>query len=258
MLHWTDMIDFTLHRLGLGKREIIVYKTILEYSKIAPSHISRLTKIGRTTVYSVAKELLHKNLIIEDVSGKIVYYSPADQKKLESIVQDESKKVAEKGMLINELQEYIQSIPKSKTFSIPKIKMVSENDVLDYLYSATQTWDASLSGTDTTWWGFQDIPFVQVYEKWIDWYWTKVSKKTHLKMLTNSAPIEERMRSKKYTRRNLKFIENTELTATQWVVGNYVIMIITAQRPYYLIEINDSVLAHNMREMFKLLWEKTD
>jgi predicted transcriptional regulator len=252
------MIDEILHNLGLGKKEVVIYKQILEYGKIAPAHLSRLTAIQRTTVYSVAKELIEKGLITEDVSGRSVYYSPVDAAHLDTINRNELRKLEEKRSYIQKLQQYIISLPKSKSFSVPKIKMINENDVLDYLYSATPIWNNSLTGNDHTWWGFQDISFVTTYESWIDWYWTTISKKTQLKMLTNADSIEEKMQSKNYTRRNLKFIQNTELTATQWVVGDYVIMIITAQRPYYLIEIHDSVLAHNMREMFKLLWNKTE
>jgi len=39
-------------------------------------------------------------------------------------------------------------------------------------------------------------------------------------------------------------------------VGSYVIFIMTKQRPFYLVEIHDSVIAHNSRELFKTIWEK--
>jgi len=50
--------------------------------------------------------------------------------------------------------------------------------------------------------------------------------------------------------------EPSKFTATTWIAGDYLVMIITNQRPHYLVEIYDATLAHNMREVFKGLWKK--
>jgi hypothetical protein len=47
-----------------------------------------------------------------------------------------------------------------------------------------------------------------------------------------------------------------DLTSATWVNGDYIIMITTRQRPHYLVQIHDKTLAHNMREMFKNIWER--
>jgi hypothetical protein len=47
-----------------------------------------------------------------------------------------------------------------------------------------------------------------------------------------------------------------EFTATQAVLGDYVIYAMTDEKPFYMIEIHDRVMAHNFRQVFKLLWEK--
>ena len=57
------------------------------------------------------------------------------------------------------------------------------------------------------------------------------------------------------TRRQIRFWEgDSDFTGTLWMVGDYIIMIQTVERPFYLVEIHDAVLAHNMREVFKKLW----
>ena len=43
---------------------------------------------------------------------------------------------------------------------------------------------------------------------------------------------------------------------TLWIVGDYIIMIQTLEKPFYLVEIKDAVLSHNMREVFKKLWKE--
>lgn len=78
-----------------------------------------------------------------------------------------------------------------------------------------------------------------------------------LKLLSNKSPIEKKMKKKKYQQRHIKFWNDTKkITATTWITGDYLIMIITNQRPHYLVEIHDATLAHNMREMFKGFWKK--
>ena len=56
-------------------------------------------------------------------------------------------------------------------------------------------------------------------------------------------------------RSEVRYIKDEKLSATNVVIGDYILMIITSKRPHYLIEIHDSVMAHNMRQMFKNLWE---
>ena len=250
------MLEKVLSELGLGEKEQAVYKLILEHGKIAPALLARLAGIKRTTVYSVANELVDKGLIIEDWGGKILYYIPSRENELEKIITKEKEKSKSKESSIRELQEILKSIPESKTYSVPKIRFIDEADLEKYLYEATPRWHESMLTTDATWWGFQDHTFVEKFEKWIDWSWEKAPKPIKLKLLTNESDIEEKMKSKKYSeKRALKFWHKNEFTGTQWIIGSYIVLVMTKQRPYYLVEIHDSVMAHNMREVFKNIWK---
>lgn len=250
------MIEKTLNSLGLGNKEIAIYKLILEHGKIAPGVLSRLAKINRTTVYSVAKELKDKGLIIEDLGGKTLYYLPSREQELEKIIKKDQENLKEKQSSIRELQEFLKNAPGSKTYSVPKIRFVDETDIQDYLQSESPKWNESMLATDTTWWGFQDHSFVEEFEGWITWYWKIAPKEIDLKLFSNDKEIEGHMAKKNLDRRKIRFWNGTnDFTATQWVVGSYIIMIVTNQKPYYLVEIHDSVMAHNMREVFKKLWE---
>ena len=251
------MLENVLNQLGLGEKEQAIYMLILEYGKIAPALLSRLSKINRTTVYSVANELKEKGLIMENLGGKTLYYLPVREDELKKIIEEDREKAKQKEKSIHELQEILKNSPESKTYSVPKIRFVEESDLEQFLYEATPRWYENMLTTDSTWYGFQDHTFVEKFEKWIDWSWDRASQPIKLKLLTNASGIEEKMKSKKYSeRRVLKFWNNSEFTGTQWVVGSYVILIVTKQKPFYLVEIHDSVIAHNMREVFKNVWNK--
>src|SRR5258706_6156610 len=242
------MLEKILKELGLGEKEQTIYKLILEYGKVAPALLSHLAKINRTTVYSVAKELKDKGLIIEDLGGKTLYYLPVRESGLEKIIEIEKEKTKSKENSIRELQQVLRNIPESKTYSVPKIRFIDEADLESYLYEAYPRWVESMMKNDATWWGFQDHTVIEKFEKWIDWSWDHSPKEIELKLLTNKSDIEKKMEAKKYSdRRQLKFFKDTEFSASQLIAGDYILLLVTQQRPYYLVEIHDSVLAHNMR-----------
>lgn len=253
----SHMLETILHQLGLGNKELAVYRLIVEHGKIAPALVGRLANINRTTVYSVAKELKDKGLIIEDLGGKSLYYLPAREADLEKIITREQARVKQTESAVHDLQTWLQAMPNSQTYSVPRIRFVDEADLENYLYEATSRWCASGEKIEQTWWGFQDHTFAERFEKWIDWFWTTTPDEVTLKMFSNQSPVEQKMTRKKYAkRRQIRFWDGNEFSATQWVVGEYLILIVTKQRPYYLVEIHDSVLSHNMRAMFKSMWEK--
>jgi hypothetical protein len=58
--------------------------------------------------------------------------------------------------------------------------------------------------------------------------------------------------------RVIKYIDTKKhsFTASNMVLGDYILYIAANEKPYYMIEIHDRVMAHNLRETFKMLWEK--
>jgi len=252
-----DNLDKTLDKLGLSLKAKKIYKLILETGKIAPALVARKTGINRTTVYSVANELKMRGLIVEDLGGKTLYYLPSGDAEIEKILVKDKKDFAEKEEGLSELKDVLKVITQSKTFSIPKIRFIAEEDLEKYLHDATPHWIESNLANDPTWWGFQDHTFVEEYKSWIVWFWKHAPKDVSLKLFSNDSAIESEMVSENIDRRQIRFWEGEDaITGTLWVIGSYIVLIVTAQKPFYLVEIHDSVMAHNMREVFKKLWEK--
>jgi sugar-specific transcriptional regulator TrmB len=250
-----DTLDKALDKVGLSQKERKVYKTILEHGKIAPALVARKTGINRTTIYSVASELKARGLVVEDLGGKTLYYMPASEGEIDRVLGKDKKALMEKEKGLAELKEALKLIPQSKTFSIPKIRFVAEEDLEKYLYDATPRWTENQLVNDTTWWGFQDHTFVEHYRNWIVWFWKQAPEVIDLKLFSNESQIESDMRTEQITRRQIRFWKGeNKISGTQWIVGSYIISIITNERPFYLVEINDAVLANNMREVFKRLW----
>jgi predicted transcriptional regulator len=254
------MLDLDLSSMGLTDNQVAIYRAILEFGKTTPARLSVQTGINRTTVYAVGKELLQKGFIQEDTLKGVTYYYPTSPKELAKITKRERQALVQKELAIAELAKAMQTLPQSKSYAVPRIKFIEHEDrVAEFLYSESHKWLGVLPPEKRVWYGFQDHTFVEhgPYRKWIEWYWKDFSEKDSLYLLSNDSSIEKQMRVVEYERRRIKFWKKDfDFTESQWIVGDYSIMIMTRQRPHYLVEMHDAVYADNMRKLFKNLWEE--
>ncbi len=249
------VIQQVLQQLGLGTKEISVYLTILQQGKVTAADIATLTKINRTTVYAIAKELLKKGFIQESV-GKRTYYVARPLEDLVRITEQDREKLNQKEHLIQSAIGELKLLSRNERYEVPRLTFIEEDGLAQHMYQQSERWTESILQTDGIWHGFQDHSFVEHYEDWIDWYWAqKFSKDVVLRCFTNDSEIEKKMAKKQLTRRRMKFWGNNEITSTFWVNGDHVVVIVTRTRPHYLFEIKDRLLATNLREVFGKLWE---
>lgn len=252
------MLEKKLKLLGFADKEIKVYLTILNKGQATPTEIAELTGIKRPTVYSITKELAKKGVIEEEKAAKKRRFIALSPDMLNNLARQEEWKLVEKKKLIAEAISAIEEIKKDSTYSIPKISFVVEEELERYLYKQSEIWAKSIMGQDKVWWGYQDPGLVSIYQDWIDWFWKKCAPKNlELKLLTNESEFETEMAKRGYNNRLIKFWKKAgDFTATTWVNGDYLVLISTKQHPYYLVQIHDAILAHNMREMFKSIWKE--
>ncbi|MDD5340814.1 MAG: helix-turn-helix domain-containing protein [Patescibacteria group bacterium] len=252
-------INQTLKKLGLNDKEIQVYLALLKSGKTKPSVLANLTKLKRASLYHIAKGLLAKGLISEDFGGKTLQFVPLPPESLEKILEQSKRELAEKETLIKKAISEISLISAEKAYPVPKIRFIEENNLKKFLFDNLVKWQKEVINADGVWWGFQDHSFVENYSKWISATWqTKESKDKHYQaqIFTNESKIEAQIKNKyPKDKRRVRFLANQNFTATLWVCGDYLIVIATHQHPFYSFEIHDQLLAQNMRETFKKLWE---
>lgn len=249
-----------LKQLGFSDKEVKVYLAILQQGKVTPAAVAELAHLNRSTVYSIAKTLIKKGVISEDLGGKMRYLLARSPEDLALIIDKEAKRLEDKKKMVNNAIHELQAFTKGTQYSIPKIVFIPGDELENYLYKQSPVWNESILKKDktATWWGFQDRYFVSHYEGWIDWYWeTSAPKEISLKLLSNESA--EEIKEKKFSQRKIKFFKGGgDFTGTVWINGDYVIMIVCAKRPHYLVEIHDELLAHNLREVFKGTWKTVE
>ncbi|MFA6072103.1 MAG: helix-turn-helix domain-containing protein [Janthinobacterium sp.] len=248
----------SLKALGFNEKQIQLYMIILQAGKVKPADLAVQSGINRTTVYSIAKELIKMGVIAEDQSSEGQYLIALPPEDLEKIIHREEKALEVKKASLQTALKEIKKVAQGTKYHVPKVTFISEEDLEHHLYKQAPIWTESAKKYDSIWWGYQDPSFSEHYERWIDWYWTTGpgAKDVSLKMLTNQSGIEEIMKKKKYINRKTKFWDKTkDFTATTWIVGDYIIYIYADKRPHYMVEIYDAPLAKNQREIFKGLWD---
>jgi DNA-binding MarR family transcriptional regulator len=254
------MIEDQLKKIGLSDKEVSVYLCILQHQKILPSRVAALTAINRPTVYSVSKELAKKGLIAEDIAGSAKYLVALGEESLNNLAKQEENKLTELKHQLPEVINALREMPKGGKYSIPRIRFIDEPQLRDFLKQESPIWAKSALAGDKAWWGFQDDTLLEHYQDWADYFWTTFPSTIKLNLFTNKKEIETKVMARKtYSdQRHIKYLENNaEFTATHVVVGDYILFIMTHERPHYLIEIYDRVMAENTRQVFKRLWDAT-
>lgn len=254
------MIDQTLANLGFSPKECAIYLALLQHGKMTPAELAKLTRISRPTVYSVAKELIKKGVLLEDLGEKSRMLIAKQPDDLVVLTNREQKELEEKKRAVDRAIQELKTVAQSNKYAIPKIVFIPEEEVNDYFYKQTAKWHQSIMADDGCWWGFQDHTLVEEYKDYIDWHWTKISPpKMVLRLLSNESKIEDKMKTNPYPNRHIRFWQSQgEFTASTWVCGDYVIMAVTNQHPHYLVEIHDATFAANLRLVFKGIWASLD
>jgi predicted DNA-binding transcriptional regulator len=251
------MAENLLRELGLGEKEITIYLAILRSGKTTAAELSTITKINRTTVYAVAKELISKGIVAEDISTPVAHLLALPPKDLNNLVTREQAELENKKALVDRAVEELKLVVADTKYSIPKLVFIGEGEVEKYLYQQTPIWIESTKEKGGVWWGFQDPSILENYGVWIDWFWKKANKgRVELQLLTSDSAVEAQLQGK-YPGRQVKFWKEggQKFTSTIWVIGDYIVMVNTTQKPHHLVEIHDSGMAHNLREFFKGIWQ---
>lgn len=252
-------INTTLQKLGLNEKEVAIYTALMKNGKATPSTLAKLTKINRATVYNIAKSLQSLGIIAEDLGGKTLYFAPLPAKSLEQIIQRPIRELREKESLIKQAMDELSLITARKEYPTPKIRFVEENDLRNFLYENMEKWQTSVRACDKVWWGTQDYTFLEEYGEFVDWYWEQpFAKDVNMYQIGNESKAEKEMQQKHAgALRDVRFSTDVDFTSSVWVGGEYLIMIVTKQHPFYLFEIHDATLAHNMRQVFKKMWHES-
>lgn len=245
-----------LHQLDFSDNEIKIYITLLKKGKLSPAALAKITKINRATVYTTTQKLISKGIVSEDIANRGVHFIANPPEQLYELLKKDKEQLQQKEQYIQQAVADFSRITHEAGYPVPRIRFIEEERLEKFLYTQSKVWDQSALSIDKIWWGYQDHVFVEQYTKWIEWLWKSVHKLSVVKLLSNISAAEKEF-SRYYRKREVHYMKEANFTATTWVVGDFLILVNTRVKPYYLVEIHDRMLAHNMREVFQQLWKRT-
>jgi sugar-specific transcriptional regulator TrmB len=253
------MYEELMKKLGFEDKEIMVFIAVLERGRVTPATVANVTGIKRPTVYSVASILANKGVLYIDTTSEPAYLVVESGDVLENLIKKQELQLEEDRKTVQETMKLLENVPKSMKYSVPKVKFYNEKELKDALYRQTPIWheNALLTG-ETIWWGFEDAAWIRLYPDCVKYHWDVAPQEVGARYIIDDRELEKTKREQVFDeRRQVKFInpEQHSFTATQVVVGDYVLLIMSNEKPYYMIEIHDRVMAHNLREVFKMLWD---
>ena len=248
------MLEKEFGRLGLNDNEREVYLAVLKAGKASPARIAKETAINRTTVYSVSRKLMALGRVGEDLSAKVGYLYAEKPEALERMFAKEETVLKEKRVLAQAVAKELAALPSGKSYSVPRIKFIEEADLTDYLYKQYELWGASGAERDNIWWGYIDSSFTKEYKEWIHWTWKHGPQGQKVNFFANQSDVEAEVSAQHPERITRTLPEGQEFDSSFWVIGDYVLMTQSRERPHYMVEIHDAVFARNQRQLFKNLW----
>jgi DNA-binding MarR family transcriptional regulator len=251
------MEETLLSGFDLNAKEIAAYQAIVKLGSISPAVLAKAIGVKRPTAYHVGRALVEKGLLSEDQTRRPRVFTLASAKEILSLIDTDKRRLHEREISLKKLANELSTSSAKKSYPVPTVRFIEAEKIPSFLRQQSPIWNKSLIARSECWWGFRDHTFVENFGEWLDWYWGHAPSHMQVKLLTNHAPAEISLGEKHASRkREIKYWgEALDFQSSTWVAGDYLIIVNTRKQPFYLVEIHDTLLAHDQREVFRNLWK---
>lgn len=246
-------------KLGFTESEGKVYLALADIGKSSVTVLAKKASLPRSTTYSVLESLADRGLVAVEQDRSSALYRINQPSALVSMVQAEKheigKQLERKEAAARELATAVEPLFRAKNYSVPRLQFFEgTKNVNRMLYDYELEWQKSIAREDFTWWGYQDVEFVEQYRVWLDHYWSGLKPAEKIWLFSNQSGTEEKLKGKVARRIIKQLPAGVEFSSTVWVLGEYVVTIMTRQKPHYAFMLKDAVFAANQRAVYQLLW----
>lgn len=241
------LLNESLEKFGLSKKETSVYLATLELGKATAQKIAKKAELPRSTTYSVIETLILKKLIFPIQEKKIKEYTAEDPKKIYNLSSEATRSIKESLPELNNL--YHQSKARPKIIYHEGLSAIKEvyNDILrmpglkEYL----------IIGPEKIWIGMD--------EKWFaDFKIRRASAKIKTRMIIEDSDVA-RQRQKD----GMKYLSEVKIIPAdhpyQFTGGAYIfqgeVIFLEYKKDLISVEVFSKGIADLQRLMFESLWK---
>lgn len=249
-----------LTELGLTEKESRIYLSLAESGKATAHATAKRTEMPRASVYFLLEALEKRGLVTRERKRGTTFFVANPPGSLVKMLEREKEELTARLRSAQDLAHRLVPLFRSKAFSVPKLQFFEGRDaVMRMLYDFEDEWHESIVNSDCTWWGFEDPSLYQHYEPWYHHIWDKFEKLRKEKLKVRvfiDVPVSKALK-KRFPNTLLKPLPgHPNFTATLFLMGDYLLLVMSREKPHYAFQIKDSVLAANLRVVFQLLWKE--
>ena len=250
------MLTDLFKTLEFSDREERIYLAIASLGSTTASLVAKRVKIPRATVYLTLSQLIEKGVVSQEHTRGVTKYCTNKPSSFKRFVSIQKEKLEEKEIAATELSKALENLMPQKKGVSSQIQIYdSKANIESMLYDLLPEWRKSMKeNNDMTLWGYQDNDVVSIYKKWHDHLWETMIPGEKIRLFSNQSDVEKALKHKIKGREIKPLPEGTEFSSSIWLYGDYIVMGMTRERPYFAIMIKDTLLANNLRAIFKLLW----
>lgn len=246
-------------QLGFSQAETKLYLALAENGKSGATALAKRVGIPRSTAYSLLDALIEKGLVSKEQEADGAIFAPRPPTVFTQLVRMEAEEITQKFRsrteAAMELERELKPLFREDSYRAPRIQVFEgRKNIESMLYGYEEDWQRQVMAHDCIWWGYQDVDFVPSYRKWLDHYWAKLLPQEKIQLLSNRSEVEKNLKKKLRQRIIRQLPRDMEFSSTIWVLGEYVVMIMTRQQPHYAFQLRDKAFADNQRTIFQLLW----
>lgn len=250
------MFGTAFQKLGFSDKEERVYLALAELGQSSATLLSKQTEIPRATLYGVLDALIEKGVASREQRRGASHYVLNSTDSLSRIVERHRNEVSEQEQVAKELITMLTPQLRGRHHGLPSVQIFEgKQNIETMLYDYLPAWRRSyVRSGDPVLWGYQDHTIVETYRKWHEYMWETRSPKEEIRLFTNPTDLEKELHVQ-IPRREIRALpEHVQFSSSIWIYGDYIVMAITRQKPQYAVQMKDSMLASNLRTIFRLLW----
>lgn len=240
-----------LLKFGLEDEEVSIYLASLEIGPQPASIIAKRAGLKRGQTYNKLAILIHKGIMQEYIEKKIRLFTCFHPGNLISILEHNQQKIENQKKKLVEIVPLLMEI-QNPMINQPKIKYFQGIEGVKEIYEDTIR-------TKNPIYAFGDFKYIFKEESFRDWicdYAKRRSKKkvNYVGIINKSTLSDEAFKKKIARKRQMKMLENVDLSVEINIYGDKVAIISTYHDMVGLI-IEDSYIAATFRNLHKAMWE---
>lgn len=250
------MLSTHFRAMGLNEKEEQVYLALVGKKNLSASLVSKRTRIPRATVYGILEQLRLNGLVRPTKARGTTTYAITDAQAFSRLLEQREQELVKQRAHARSISEQLSVLIKAHEADLPEIQVFEgRKEVEAMMFEYLPEWRRSMERTaDLTLWGYQDNQVVKTFDRWHRHLWKTMESNEKICLFSNRSDYEKELLLKVQGREVRPLPDGTEFSSSIWLYGEYILMGMTRDRPFFVVMIREKMLAANLRAVFKLLW----